>query len=66
MSAKRLKDFYSVKSAAAEIGMDYMALHQRIHRGTVAVERPADRIILIPKEEVERLKAEKAGGAASC
>lgn len=55
-----LKDFYSVKAAAREIGIEYMALHQRIHRGTVAVERPGDHIILVPKSEVERLRGEKA------
>lgn len=65
MPSKSLKDFYSVRAAAVEIGIDFMALHQRIHRGTVAVERPAERIILISKEEVARLKKElKAGGAA--
>lgn len=64
MKVNSLKDFYSVKAAAAEIGIDYMALHQRIHRGTVTVERPAERIILIRKEEVERLKKEQE--SSSC
>jgi len=51
-----LKDFYSVKAAAEIIGIEYMALHQRIHRGTVEVERPGDNIVLIKREEVHRLK----------
>jgi hypothetical protein len=55
-----LKDFYSVRAAAREIGIEYMALHKRIHRGTVKVERPGDHIILIPASEVERLKKEQA------
>lgn len=55
-----LQDYYSVKSAAKEIGIEYMALHQRIHRGTVKVERPDERIILIPASEVVRLKRELA------
>ena len=37
-----------------------MALHQRIHRGTVVVERPGRNIVLIPRAEVERLKKELA------
>lgn len=61
---KSLKDYYSVKAAAEYIGMEYMALHQRIHRGTVIVERPGKHIVLIPKEEVDRLKKEK--DEASC
>lgn len=65
MSSPRLSDFYSVKAAAAEIGIEYMALHQRIHRGTVAVERPSDRLILIHKREVERLKKEREAGSCS-
>lgn len=59
----KLSDYFSVKSAAAYIGIEYMALHQRIHRGTVEVERPADRIVLIPRKEVERLKKEKEDGS---
>ncbi len=55
-----LKDYYSVKAAAEAIGIEYMALHQRIHRGTVEVERPGRNIVLIPRTEVERLKAELA------
>ena len=54
-----LSDFYSVKAAAAEIGIEYLTLHQRIHRGTVAVERPSERMILIHKDEVARLKKEQ-------
>lgn len=54
-----LQDYYSVKAAAEHIGMEYMALHQRIHRGTVTVERPGRNIVLIPSSEVERLKKEK-------
>lgn len=60
---RKLSDYYSVKAAAKYIGIEYMALHQRIHRGTVEVERPAERIVLIPKKEVERLKKEKEEGA---
>jgi len=55
-----LKDFYSVRAAAKAVGMEYMALHQRIHRGTVTVERPGQNIVLVPRSEVERLKKELA------
>lgn len=58
---KSLKDFYSVRAAAEAIGMEYMALHKRINRGTVEVERPGTRIVLVPKSEVERLKKETRG-----
>lgn len=51
----RLEDFYSVKAAAAKAGIPYMALHQRIHRGSVKVTRLSDTIILIHKDEVARL-----------
>ena len=54
-----LQDYYSVRAAAKAIGIRYMALHQRIHRGTVKVERPGKNIVLIPREEVERLKGER-------
>lgn len=57
--SQSLDNFFSVREAARYIGIEYMALHQRIHRGTVKVERPGDRIVLIPREEVERLKAER-------
>lgn len=40
-----------------------MALHQRIHRGSVKVERPAERMILIHRDEVERLKKEREAGS---
>lgn len=40
-----------------------MALHQRIHRGTVDVERPGNRLVLVPKKEVERLKREQEDGS---
>lgn len=56
-----LQDFYSVEAAAKEVGLSFMALHQRIHRGTVKVERPGKRIVLVPRSEVERLKREKGG-----
>ena len=54
-----LENFFSVKEAALYIGIEYMALHQRIHRGTVEVERPGNNIVLIPRKEAERLKAER-------
>lgn len=52
-----LQDYYSVKAAAKEAGLEYMALQQRIHRGTVKVERH-DHIVLVPRAEVERIKQE--------
>jgi hypothetical protein len=61
LGVKSLRDYYSVKAAAREIGIEYMALHQRIHRGSVEVERPGDRIVLISRTEVERLKKELMG-----
>ena len=65
MSANSLENFYSVKDAAAEIGIGYMALHQRIHRNSVKVERPSPRMILIHRDEVERLKKERGDIACS-
>ena len=53
-----LQDYYSVRAAAAAIGIEYMTLHKRISRGTVVVERPGKNIVLIPSREVERLKRE--------
>lgn len=56
---KRLKDYYSVKSASKATGIKYKALLQRIARGKVsAVEFSG--IKLIPTAEVERLKKERA------
>jgi hypothetical protein len=52
----RLEDFYTVKAAATEIGIEYKALLARINRGKVAHERMGERIILIPTAEVQRLK----------
>lgn len=57
--SQELSNFLSVKEAALYIGIEYMALHQRIHRGTVRVERPGNHIVLIPREEVERIKSER-------
>ena len=65
MKTVSLSDYYNVKAAAAEIGIEYMALHQRIHRGTVEVERPGERLILIHKDEVARLKKEREAGSCS-
>lgn len=45
--------------------MEYMALHQRIHRGTVEVERPSQRMVLIHRKEVDRLKKEREDGPCS-
>jgi len=56
---KRLEDFYSVKAAAAETGLEYKTLLQRIHRGTVEAET-LGRMKLIPVAEVERIKREQA------
>lgn len=61
---KSLKDYYSVRAAAGAIGIEYMTLHQRIHRGQVKVDRPAPRVVLVHRSEVERLKKEREG--ASC
>lgn len=63
LSIMKLSDFYTVKAAATEIGIETMALHQRIHRGTVNVERPFERMILIHKNEVARLKQERESSA---
>lgn len=63
LSITKLSDFYTVRAAATEIGIEIMALHQRIHRGTVTVERPFERMILIHKNEVARLKQERESTA---
>lgn len=55
-----LKDYYSVKAAAEEIGIKPMTLYQRIHRGTVEHQKVSDHITLIPTAEVKRLKKEQA------
>lgn len=54
-----LQDFYSVKAAAEEIGIQAMTLYQRIHRGRVKHEKVSDSITLIPRAEVMRLKKEE-------
>lgn len=54
-----LSDFFTPKSAAKEIGMEYKALIQRVSRGKVKHERLGERLILIPRDEVRRLKEEK-------
>ena len=51
----RLEDYYSVKAAAAKAGIDHMALHQRIHRGSVPVVRISEKIILIHKDVVAEI-----------
>ena len=56
-----LENFVSLAVAAEEVGMEYQALYKRVLRGKVRVERPGVRIVLIPKEEVARLKEELAG-----
>lgn len=56
---KRLSDFYTVHSAAAELGIEYKTLLKRIERGQVEHEL-LGRMKLIPTTEVKRLKSEKA------
>lgn len=52
----KLSDYYSVKAAAIKAGVPYMTLHQRIHRGSVPAFRVGDRVILIHKDDVEKIK----------
>lgn len=59
MSQPTLQDYYSVKEAAEIVGLSYMALHQRIHRGSVQVNRVGERVILIHRDVVEQLKQPK-------
>lgn len=54
-----LKDFFTVRKAAVEIGIEYGALYMRIVRGKVAVHPVGDHIKLIHKDEVARLKKEQ-------
>ncbi len=54
-----LSKYYSVKAAADEIGMNVMALYQRIHRNKVQVEKTQGNVTLVPLAEVKRLKAER-------
>lgn len=54
-----LSDYSTVKDAAKEIGIEYMALLQRIRRGKVKTERIGGRLHMISQEEVARLKAER-------
>lgn len=51
----KLEDYYSVKAAAKKAGIDYMALHQRIHRGSIPVVKISNKITLIHKDVVEAL-----------
>jgi excisionase family DNA binding protein len=56
---KRLQDYYSVEAASAATGIKYKTLLQRIARGKLKHEE-FGRIKLIPTDEVERLKKERA------
>ena len=58
-----LQEYVGVREAAAIIGIGYMTLHKRIHRGTVEVHRPSDRVVLIHRGEVQRLKDERKKGS---
>jgi predicted DNA-binding protein YlxM (UPF0122 family) len=60
-----LEDFYSIKAAAAEIGIEPNALYVRIHRGTVKVEKISGTLTVLHKDEVARLKADKGDVACS-
>lgn len=52
----RLQDYYSVKAAAKKAKVPYMTLYQRIHRGLVPVERISEKLILIHKDDVAKIK----------
>jgi uncharacterized small protein (DUF1192 family) len=50
-----LKNFYTVKEAARELGLAVPALRSRVYHKTVlAVQAPSGKI-LIPRTEIERL-----------
>jgi excisionase family DNA binding protein len=48
--------YMSVSDAAAAIGISVTALYDRIRNGQVKAERVGRRVLLIPQEEVERLR----------
>jgi excisionase family DNA binding protein len=60
----KLEDYWTVHSAAEATGLEYKTLLKRIERGQVKYE-PLGRMKLIPREEVDRLKAERDGSVAA-
>ncbi len=54
-----LDDYLTARDAAREIGIEYMAMLQRIRRGTVATRKIGGRQHMVSRDEVERLKAER-------
>jgi excisionase family DNA binding protein len=48
--------YMSVDEAAAAIGISVTALYTRIRNGQVRAERIGRRVLLVPTEEVERLR----------
>ena len=54
----KLEDYYTAYSAAQYIGLEYKTLLQRCSRGKVNHERLGARVIIIHKDEVERVKRE--------
>src|SRR5215203_893394 len=50
--------YMSVSDAAAAIGISVTALRDRIRHGQVKAERIGRRVLLIPPEEVERLRGQ--------
>lgn len=54
-----LSDQYTIKEAAAEIGLEHKTLWARVSRGIVKAEKLGGYLWLIPKEEVDRLKKEE-------
>jgi hypothetical protein len=58
-----VEDFFSIKAAAAEIGIEANALYVRVHRGTVKTHKISGHLTVIHKDEVSRLKSE---ATASC
>ncbi len=59
-----LEDYLSAHDAAAAMGIEYKTLLQRISRNTVGAVK-VGRTVLVPKEEVIRVKGEQGAGSSN-
>jgi len=51
-------DYMTVTEAAQALGLSVHGVRARIERGELRADRPSPRLWLIPREEVERVRAE--------
>lgn len=59
----KLEDYITVREAARITGVKYKTLLKRIEQGRLAAERVGDKILMIAKTDIPKIK-NKASGAA--